>query len=255
MGNAAPSRCILSITVNSEKEDKLNNSLKTVAILLAGGSGTRMMSNSPKQSMLLLGKSVLLRAVEAFDRCELIDSIVVVLRESELEFARAELTSISKNVTLVIGGSCRAESARSGFLAAEPYADYVAIHDVARPLVTPTQISEVVRTAHEFGAATAVSAVTDTVKEVNDGGFIVGTHSRDRLRKAETPQVFSTDIYRKALDHFSGDLLTVTDDNMLVEHSGVPIYAVDIGSGNIKLTVPADFRYAEFLLLEAQKNV
>ena len=231
-----------------------NNNLKTAAVLLAGGSGSRMNSDSPKQSMLLFGKSVLLRAAEAFERSELIDSIVVVLKKTEMDFAKSELSGISKKLIFTEGGSCRAESAIKGFALAESLADYVAIHDVARPLVTTSQIDAVVRAAYLDGAASAVSLVTDTVKEVDNNGFIVKTPSRALLRHAQTPQVFSVKIYRRALDSFNGDLEKLTDDNMLVERIGVKIRVVDIGSGNLKLTVPADFKYAEFLLSEADKD-
>ncbi len=229
-------------------------SFKTAAVLLAGGAGTRMMSDSPKQSMLLSGKSVLLRAVEAFDRCELIDSIVVVTRQSDMDFVKSELKSINKAVTVVLGGASRAESSINGFRAAESSVNYVAIHDVARPFITPLQIELVVKAAYECGAATAVSLVTDTVKEIDSQGNIIKTHSRDRLRRAETPQVFSAELYGEAISHFDGDLSSITDDNMLVEMLGVPVRTVDIGSGNIKLTVPADLEYAEFLLMGDENN-
>lgn len=227
---------------------------RTVAVLLAGGVGSRMGSDVTKQSMLLGGKSVLRRAAEAFSTSEAICGVVVVVRASETEYAAEQLRGIDKLLDIVVGGNCRAESAMAGFDCAEPYADYVAIHDVARPLITAEQIEKVLAAAYECGAATAVSRMTDTVKEIDEGGYITRTHSRERLVHAQTPQVFSSSIYRDALSAFDGDLAEITDDNMLLERIGVRIRAVDVGEGNIKLTVPSDLRYAEFLLEEAISN-
>jgi 2-C-methyl-D-erythritol 4-phosphate cytidylyltransferase len=171
-----------------------------------------------------------------------------------MEFVASELATIKKKVNIVSGGRSRAESAINGFRAVGDGVDYVAIHDVARPFVTPEQIKMVIEAAHECGAASAVSLVTDTVKEIDEHGYIVKTHSRERLRRAETPQAFSVGIYAEAISSFGGDLSQVTDDNMLIENLGVPVRTVDIGSGNIKLTVPADLRYAEFLLMGDENN-
>jgi len=227
---------------------------RTVAVLLAGGVGSRMGSDVTKQSIMLAGKSVLRRAAEAFSASEAICGVVVVVRAQETAYAAEELRGIDKLLGIVVGGNCRAESAMSGFDFAEPYADYVAIHDVARPFVTAQQINKVVEAAYDCGAATAVSRMTDTVKEIGDDGYIIATHPRERLVRAQTPQVFSSRIYRDAISAFDGDLAEITDDNMLLERIGVRIRAVDVGEGNIKLTVPSDLRYAEFLLGEAISN-
>ena len=224
-----------------------SSTIKTCAIILAAGVGSRMQSKITKQKLDILGHSVLYHSVMAFDVCELIDSIVVVVRESELEFAKAELASSTKVCGIVIGGDTRAESARCGFLAIPGGTDFVAIHDAARPLITPDGISAVVTAAHTTGAASALSPVTDTVKQVDENGFIVSTLDRSILRRAQTPQVFSVEIYRRALAACD-DFGSITDDNMLVERIGVAIKGVDVGAENPKITVPEDMAYAEFLL-------
>lgn len=222
------------------------NEKRTAAIILAGGSGTRMGTGITKQRLSLLGKSLLHRSALAFSECPDIDSITVVVRSDEVEFAVAELEGLPKVHAIVTGGDTRAKSAECGFMAIPEDSDFVAIHDAARPLIKPSDISLVVRTAYEFGAASAVSQVTDTVKAVDDKGVITSTLKRDALRRAQTPQVFSVALYKRALAE-KGDT-DPTDDNMLVERLGEPVRGVDIGGYNIKITTPIDLKYAEFLL-------
>jgi len=221
---------------------------KTVAIILAGGSGSRMKSEISKQRMLLLGRTVLYHSVHAFDACPDIDSIIVVSRESELEAVRDELSNnVSKPLIVVSGGKSRAESAKNGFLAVPEGTTLVAFHDAARCLISPADISRVIDAAGDFGASTAVALVHDTIKVVDDNGFVKGTLDRGSLRRAMTPQAFSYELYRTAL-LAAEDLSAVTDDNMLVEAIGGKIKSVLVSSDNIKITEMADLEYAEFLM-------
>lgn len=222
---------------------------RVCALVLAGGVGSRMGGELTKQKINILGRSVLYYSVAAFEACPDVDDIVVVAREDEISFALSELKGMSKVRDVVRGGLCRAESAELGFIALPDSAKYVAIHDAARPLITPENISAVVTEAARLGAASAVSCITDTVKVVDDEGVIVSTLDRGMLRRAETPQVFSTDLYKKALDVIDS-FIGITDDNMLLERIGVRVGTVDVGRENIKITVPEDLKYAELLLKE-----
>lgn len=225
--------------------------LMTSAIILAGGSGSRMCADQPKQFIDIFGKTVLERSLSAFDSTDLVDELIVVVRPGEEQAVYDSILPLSlvKTLKVVGGGSCRAESARNGFSAVSEGADFVAVHDAARCLVTPEMITKVVEMAHKTGAATAACAVFDTVKRVDENGRIVATVPRDGLLRAQTPQVFSTAIYKRALDACD-DLLAVTDDNMLVENIGVDIYAVDLGPDNIKITTRGDLTLAKNILTE-----
>ncbi len=229
---------------------------KTVAVILAGGSGVRMGLSIPKQRLTIAGKSLLLRSAMAFDACEGIDGIIVVSRfgETEYEYIKKELSSVRKLIFVVEGGKSRAESAKCGFCALPVDVDFVAIHDAARPLITPEEITNVLNAAYVHGAATACAPVNDTVKQVGADGLICGTVPRERLRAAQTPQIFSTALYKKALEFSAESLSGVTDDNVLFERIGVPVYAVDIGSTNIKITTQSDLEYAEFLLSKREES-
>ncbi len=232
--------------------DKFN----TAAIILAGGTGSRMQSDKTKQFIDILGKTVLERTVLAFDKCELINEIVVVVREGEESDAITLINklNISKSFKTVIGGACRAESAKNGFLAISQDTDFVAVHDAARCLITPEMIDKVVKMAYKTSAATAVCSVSDTVKQVDKDGKIVATIPRETVFRAQTPQVFSKDVYNRALIRCE-DLSGITDDNMLLENIGADIYAVDLGYNNIKITTQEDLRLAKNILTERGENV
>ena len=224
--------------------------VKITAVILAGGSGNRMNSVIAKQRMMLGEISVLKRSVLAFEECNEISDIVVVSRECEIEEVRLDLCDVAKLRAIVVGGASRAESASNGFSAVNFDADFVIIHDGARPLVTPKMIQSVIDLAKEKGCATAASVVADTIKLIDQNGKIEKTLDRDFLVRATTPQMFKREIYERALEKNKDKLDQFTDDNMLVESIGESIYAVVLEEANPKITTPEDFTYAELLLKE-----
>ena len=165
--------------------------------------------------------------------------------KKELHFAKEKLYAV------IEGGDCRAESAKRGFLAIPPATTHIAIHDGARCLITPDDITAVILEAKKHGAASAVSKIVDTVKLVSDGK-IKETVPREKLYSAETPQAFSVEHYAKALSAVE-DLRSITDDNMLLEKIGIPIVPVILNGRNPKITYTDDLDYAEFLLKKEGK--
>ena len=224
------------------------NKYNVSAIILAAGSGTRMNAETTKQQLLVAGKTVLRRSLEAFEACGDITSIVVVTRDGEEKFAKEQSWGISKVCNIVIGGKTRAESAKIGFEAIATNTDLVAIHDAARCLITPDGISSVISDAITHGAATASMRVTDTVKLVDGRGFVSGTPDRNFVMLATTPQVFKVDLYKTALAAANVSDSAITDDNMLVERAGYKVFCTDTGKENIKITQAGDLEYAEFIL-------
>lgn len=225
----------------------------TSAVILAGGSGTRVGADRTKQMIELCGKPLVVHTLLAFEACAYIREIVVVARRDEIEryeAFRAEygLTKLTKIVT---GGDMRRQSAKNGFDAISEKADYVAIHDAARALVTPAQIGEVVLAAHAHGAAIAATRATDTVKYAADN-CIAETLDRNDIWLAATPQVFRDEIYRAAAYTAEKDGFDATDDASLVEHIGIGVYLVDCGAENFKVTVGSDLLRAEILLKERE---
>ncbi len=224
------------------------NSPNTAAVILAAGSGKRMGIGETKQTLTVLGKTVLRRTLEAFDTAECVDSIVVVYKEDELDFVNKECHSLKKPFTLVKGGSCRAESASLGFRAVSSDAEYVMIHDGARCLITPEEILLVAEGAYKYGAATASRPVTDTVKRCDENGKITATLSRSELRSVQTPQAFSKELYAKAIANAKALDNGITDDNMLIESIGVSPYCVTTLASNIKITAIEDLSFAEMII-------
>ena len=202
-----------------------------------------------KQQLSVSGKSVLYRSLEAFEQCNDITDIILVIRNEEMYFAKAEaLDKLSKLRKIVPGGKTRFESARLGFEAIDFDCQFIAIHDAARCLILPDMITKVVRDALLYGAASASSVVVDTVKRIDEDGFALCTESREELRLATTPQIFDYELYSKAVNLAYNKKIDVTDDNMLMEHIGVKVYMTDVGKSNIKITYAEDIPFAEYIL-------
>lgn len=220
------------------------------AVIVAGGSGSRMRSNQTKQMMKLCGKPVIIHTLEAFEASDYIDEIVLVSKADEIDDYKPLLEQyhITKVSNIVIGGETRQESVMAGFEAISEKADFVAIHDGARPLITPKQIKQIVLAAFEYRAATAASPATDSAKEANISDMIDRTIERKTLWLVQTPQVFYSNLYRAAAYTARKDKYIATDDTEIAEHAGFSSKLVNIGYDNIKITTPIDLVKAEAIL-------
>ena len=219
------------------------------AIIVAAGDSTRMGTADSKQFVPLLGKPAILYTLRAFQACALISEVVVVCRAQDMARveALAQANGIDKLTAVTEGGDYRAASVQNGILAASVQAQYFAIHDGARPLITPEEITAVVEAALETGAATLGTAVTDTIKFADSDNVITSTPDRSQLRAVQTPQVFEKELYTLALSEAT-DLDSVTDDCSLIEKMGGEVQIVEGSRENIKLTVPVDIAVAETIL-------
>ncbi len=225
----------------------------TAAVLLAGGVGSRMNSGSgeTKQWMTLNGKPILYHTVSAFERCPYIDEIIIVCRREEIKRA-AELVrthGFSKVRRIVVGGKTRQHSAYNGAKRVSNGIKFVAIHDVARCLITPDDICAAVSAAYSYRASVLVGPVRDTVKRVGKDGFVRESLDRETLFFAQTPQVFSLPMYIGAATSALKSGYTVTDDSMLLEYIGQRVRAVEAKEENFKITTAADLLPAEAVLL------
>ncbi len=215
--------------------------MKTTAIIVAAGTGSRFGSQIPKQFIDLAGKPLIEHTLERFQNATSIDSIVLVLASDRVDKCEFAFNKLDK---VVPGGATRAESVLNGLNAAGD-ADIVAVHDGARPFVSTDEIDRTVAKAKEMGAACLVAPVTDTIKSVR-GNEIAATLDRDKLRRALTPQAFRIDILRRAFE--VGELHeAVTDECYLVEKLGHPIALVEGSARNIKITNADDLRLAEMI--------
>lgn len=222
----------------------------TVAIVVAGGVGRRMGGGAPKQFRPLAGKPMLLHSLEVFDRHPGIDAVCVVADVTHHGALRAEApwTGLSKPLVLAAAGPERADSVRSGLEAVRGRARWVVVHDAARPLVTGRMIDDVLAVARRTEAAIVARAVAETVKRVGEDGLIIETLDRRRVWLAETPQAFGWDLLARALEEARRRAVAVTDDAQAVELLGLPVAIVAAATPNPKVTVPADWALAEWLL-------
>lgn len=219
------------------------------AIIVAAGSGTRFGADRPKQFLEIGGKPLLIHTLEKFQNCNSIDEIVLILSENEIENFQKTLAEfpISKISKIIAGGKTRAESVRNGlFSLDENETKIVAVHDGARPFVSPDEISETIEKAEEKGAACLVAPVFDTIKRI-ENGKIVETIDRNSLRRALTPQTFRFEILKESFAPENFDE-NATDECLLVEKAGHEIFFIDGSPKNIKITTREDFEIAELFL-------
>lgn len=228
----------------------------TSAVILAGGSSTRMGEGMSKQWLTLGGVPVIVRTLLTFQACDLIDEIVLVAKSDELARYETlkETYALTKLSAVVAGGKDRQTSAKNGFYAISERATFVAIHDGARCLVTSREIEAVCHAAFTSGAATAAARVCDTVKLSTDSGYIEKTVDRDLVWLAQTPQIFGVNVYHAALAIAERDGISVTDDCSLAEHIEHPVRLVQCSPDNLKLTVPEDIARAEGILAARKKE-
>ena len=237
--------------ISYSNQDEVQNTSTcpfVTAIVVAAGNSTRM-GGVNKQLLTLGGVPVVVRTLQAFSACPLVREIVVAAREEDIVemFSLVKEYKIEKVTDIVRGGSTRQESVFSAIHRASPFAEYFAIHDGARPLVSQDVISDTVEKAFAVGAAATGVRVKDTIKVVSESGEIVDTPDRASLWAVHTPQVFERNLYLHAADSVENSA-EFTDDCKLMEAAGFPVYMVEGSYENIKITTPEDILLAEGLL-------
>ena len=230
----------------------------TTAVILAGGAGSRMGDTGgvAKQWLTVGGVTVLERSVLAFEQCPEIDEIVVVARRGEGQEVANLLRALGtqKVRAVVAGGKTRQHSAYNGARRASAATRYIAIHDAARCLVTTEDITRTVMAAYKAGAACLGRPATDTVKRVNDAGYVTETCDRSVLWYAATPQVASYPMYMSASTNALRAGRAVTDDVMLIEALGQRVMMVEATGEILKITRKQDLAMAEGLIKKGNDN-
>ena len=219
------------------------------AVIVAAGNSARM-GGEDKIFLPISGIPVIARSLLAFENCEDVSEIVVVTKESSIEKIReiAGEYGIKKLKTVVSGGNTRAESVRNGVYAVTLGADFVAIHDGARPLVMPDDISRCAHDAFRCGGAVLAVPVTDTIKYGKKNGFVEYTPAREKLFAAQTPQIFDIEVYKSAMERAFRELSDFTDDSRIFENDARKVFLTPGKRYNIKITAPEDIIIAEALL-------
>lgn len=231
--------------------------MKTVAIVLAAGSGKRMNSSTKKQYLLLGDKPILYYSLKAFED-SFVDEIVIVTGPEDREYCMDEIVNKYgfKKVSLIaIGGQERYHSVMNGLMAAGN-CDYVFIHDGARPFITQDILDRAFKVVKDTGAAVVGMPVKDTIKIVDKTKKVVETPNRSGLWLTQTPQCFAFEpilnAYRDLIaseTHLTARGIKITDDAMVIETFGAQDVTLVEGSyENIKITTPDDLIHGEAIL-------
>jgi len=221
---------------------------KAGAIIVAAGSSRRL--GFDKLKALIDGRAVLERTMEAFDNCSAIGGIVIVTSAEKVEeLDQWRVTKgYRKLLRAVEGGAERHLSVANGLAALPAGFELVAVHDGARPLVTPQRISDCVEAAAKHGAASLAHRISETLKRADAQGIVRDSVDRENLWAMETPQVAQRDLLENAYRYVLAEGLLVTDEVSALAATGTDVHLVENPQPNPKITFPADLPLAEALL-------
>lgn len=220
--------------------------MKTSAVIVAAGSGSRMGAGYNKVYMPLCGEPVLRHTLKAFAKSGVCDEIIIVTGADDFERAKSAADGLGIEYKLTAGGETRQHSVINGIKAAS--GELVAVHDGARALITPELIKAVINAAKECGGAALGVVAKDTIKVADKDGFITATVERNSAYQIQTPQVFVREELIRAHEKALSDGFVATDDCAVMERIGAKIKIVNGSYENIKLTTAEDIFTAEGIL-------
>lgn len=215
------------------------------AIIVAAGSSQRM--GFDKLLALLGDKPVLAHTIAAFDGTPSVVEIILVARAERIsEFQQLVRQNRFDKVREVIpGGEQRQDSVRAGLAHVSAASRFVAVHDAARPLVTPEQIERVFSCAREHAAAALAEPITDTIKRADQDRIVTGGVPRENLYAMQTPQIFERNLLERAYAAIAAKNISITDEVSAVEHLGEKVRLVSNDEWNVKITYPRDLLLAQ----------
>ncbi len=241
--------------VNLKKNILIDN---VTAIITAAGKGTRMNSDINKQYIEIAGIPVLARAIDAFQKCEAISNIVVVVNEENIDYCRHKIIekyNFSKVTSLVCGGEERQNSVYKGLCAVSESSKVILIHDGARPFVSNKNIIDCINAAKAYGACGIGVRLKDTIKICDKDGFVESTPDRSSLWSIQTPQAFTYEIIMDAHKKAIQSEYIGTDDMVLVERLGIKVKIIEGSYQNIKITTPEDLLTGEMIVKTMPKDI
>lgn len=223
--------------------------MKTIAIILAGGSGTRFHNSLPKQFHKIGKRALLEICLQRFQGCKGIDAIVLVCPHKNLTRARKIAGAFSKVAKVVPGGRTRQESSAIG-VAEAGESGRVLIHDAARALVPQGVIDRVLKGLARHAAVMPVIPAGDTTVRVDERGAVTAVLDRDKLRRVQTPQGLRANVIRRAhaMARSEGFAGAPDDCSLVLRYGLAPVATVEGDQANIKVTVPPDLVMAETIL-------
>lgn len=230
--------------------------MNAAAIVVAAGTGSRVGGEVPKAYLQICGRELLLRTLDRVFAVARVEPVIVVVAANEMARCEALLRQddqlAKRPWTLQIGGATRQESVRRGLDKVASDIDIVAIHDGARPFITPALFDRSIWEAEAKGAVVPGLVPRDTIKSVGADGRVQATPQRSALREIQTPQVFRRELILEAHRRALHEGFQATDDAMLVEWMGQPVYVIEGEKLNFKITLPEDVWLAETLIRAGQ---
>jgi 2-C-methyl-D-erythritol 4-phosphate cytidylyltransferase len=225
------------------------------AILVAAGSSQRM--GFDKLFAAIGGKPVIAHTIRAFERASSVDGIIVVAREDRHDEIKTIVRDekFKKVQSIIPGGKRRQDSVRAGLNHLDPVARYVAVHDTARPLISPEQIERVFQQCANHGAAALAEPINDTLKRADSDLLISDSVDRHQLYAMQTPQIFERQLIEEAYRAVYAENISVTDEVSAVERLGRKVALVLDDDFNFKITYPRDLPVAEFILKQRMDSV
>ena len=218
------------------------------AIIVAAGSSRRV--GFDKLFEIIAGKPVIAHAIGAFENSQSVSDIVVIAREDRhSEISKLVRDQNWKKIRAIeSGGEHRHDSVRAGLSYLGENARYVAVHDAARPLVTPELIERVFQQSRAHGAAALAEPIIDTIKRADVNLGVIGAVDRDRLYTMQTPQIFERKLLEQAYHAVAEKKIPVTDEVSALELIGAKVILVLADDFNFKITYPRDLKLAEMVL-------
>jgi 2-C-methyl-D-erythritol 4-phosphate cytidylyltransferase len=232
--------------------------MSTTVVIPAGGTGSRFGSEIPKQFVELQGKPLIVRTIEIFDNINEVDSIIISVHSEWFTYTKelVQKFKLSKVKDVVVGGKERQDSIFNALHSkAIEDAEIVMIHDAVRPFLSENLIHKIIDSAEENGAVVLGSTPKDPVKEINGKGQVVRSLPRNHLTITQTPQAFWTDIIVNAYEKARVVNYTGADSSQLVEFNGFKVTVIEGEDQNIKITTPFDFKLAELIMNEKNKQL
>lgn len=224
---------------------------RTVAVLLAGGTGSRTGLDLPKQLVEVGGRPVLEHSLRTLHDHPAVDEVLVVMAADHLEAARAVVAGYPRVSAVIPGGATRTASTLAALAHLDDTDVLLLLHDAARPLLTARIVTDCVTALERYGAVATAVASTDTVFEVGPDDTLTGVPARDGLRRAQTPQGFRADVLRRAYAAAADDPGFVATDDCSVVHRYLPDEPVAVVAGdeaNLKVTTALDLVLVEELV-------
>lgn len=221
-------------------------------IIVAGGKGERMKSDTPKQFLECADKPILMHTITIFWNFDKEMKILLVLPESQIQYWAELIKKYRFNIPhrVIAGGKTRFHSVKNAIDTLDEKTELVAIHDGVRPLVSQDTIERCFETAEKTGSAIPALALSESIRQVFDNKSIA--LDRSRYKMVQTPQVFRADIVIKSYQQPFSE--KYTDDASVVETLGYKIHLVDGNVENIKITTPYDLKMATLLIEENKRK-